>query len=79
MIEDCAKEGEEVQELINIFFLLLSVIKYQSLTLICTIKILIIWSGLIGKENYWIECSVLTTITADGTIVITKQYENTVI
>lgn len=71
MIEDCAKEGEEVQELINIF-LLLSVIKYQSLTLICTIKILIIWSGLIGKENYWIECSVLTTITVDGTIVITK-------
>lgn len=58
MIEDCAKEGEEVQELINIF-LLLSVIKYQSLTLICIIKILIIWSGLIGKETVGLNIGLL--------------------
>ena len=38
MIEDCAKQGEEVQELINIF-LLLSVIKFQNLIRIYIIRI----------------------------------------
>ena len=71
MIEDCAKEGEEVQELINIFSSFISdKISEFNTDLYYQNPDYLEWSY--RKENYWIECSVLTTITVDGTIVITK-------
>lgn len=54
MIEDCAKQGEEVQELINIF-LLLSVIKFQNLIRIYIIRIRTTLNGHTEMENYWIK------------------------
>lgn len=54
MIEDCAKQGEEVQELINIF-LLLSVIKFQNLIRIYIIRIPTTLNGHTEMENYWIK------------------------
>lgn len=57
MIEDCAKQGEEVQELINIF-LLLSVIKFQNLIRIYIIRIRTTLNGHTEMENYWIKTKV---------------------
>lgn len=54
MIEDCAKQGEEVQELINIF-LLLSVTKFQNLIRIYIIRIRTTLNGHTEMENYWIK------------------------
>lgn len=54
MIEDCAKQGEEVQELINIFSSFISD-KFQNLIRIYIIRIRTTLNGHTEMENYWIK------------------------